>query len=128
MSVTHPQMRIANPLSFTEPERRIAQAYAQRHDRRMAVAEGLRREVASLFVLSVDDLTGRSRRSDIVDARSVLTYVMRLRGFSQAEIGRLLGRDHSTISYLQQRVERDFELHRIAEEEITSVEARRRAS
>ena len=109
-------MSIANPGSFTEHELRIAQAFAERHDRHRLLAEGMRREVAAMFGLGVDDLTGKKRRSDIVDARSVLVYILRERAFTYAEIGRLLNRDYSTIYYLERRIALDFELLRLAEE------------
>lgn len=116
-----PTIGVLNPATFTEHERRIAAAFADRQNRRLTLGEGLRREVAAMFGLSVDDLTGKSRRADITDARSLLSYMLRERGFQYAEIGRLLNRSYATIYYLEKRIARDYELQRLAETQLTVV-------
>lgn len=59
-------------------------------------------ETARLWDLGIDDLTGTSRRRRLVIPRSAI--VLALRGeppMSYSEIGRLLGRDHSSIINLE---------------------------
>lgn len=54
--------------------------------------------VAESFDLTVRELLGKSRATDVVNARSVVAHILRDRGLSYDRIGKLLGdRDHSTI-------------------------------
>ena len=64
--------------------------------------------VASAFGLTAEDLTGRSRRRYLVEARQAAAWVLRRAypAISLEEIGRLLGhRDHTTIIYSLEQVE-----------------------
>lgn len=53
----------------------------------IALKHGLQRE----------DLLGRSRKAQISRARQEAFYALRYRGWSFPRIGKLFGRDHSTI-------------------------------
>lgn len=64
--------------------------------------------VASAFGLEAGDVTGRSRRAYIVQARQAAAWVLRRAypAISLEEVGRLLGgRDHTTIIYSLEQVE-----------------------
>jgi chromosomal replication initiator protein len=64
--------------------------------------------VAGHFDLSVADLTGQSRMRHVVLARQAAAWVLRkAANISLEEIGRLLGgRDHTSIGYSVQQIER----------------------
>jgi chromosomal replication initiator protein len=54
--------------------------------------------IADYYDVEVKDLTGKCRRSDVVDARDILVYFLRLElGYTFTEIGDILNRDQSTI-------------------------------
>jgi chromosomal replication initiation ATPase DnaA len=71
--------------------------------------------VAELFKIAVADLIGPRKKAILVDARSVVALILRNRGLTLAEIGHLLHRDYSSISYLCARIERDHDLKALAE-------------
>lgn len=59
-------------------------------------------DVASDFQLTVGDMTGKSRRELIVDARAVVVRILLERGWGCNQIARQLGRnDHSTVCNLR---------------------------
>lgn len=69
-----------------------------------ALGQGIIRMTAAAFNMPVERLKGRSRRKEVVHARAVaikLLYDLKWgdgsRRFSYPQIGRMLGRDHSTI-------------------------------
>lgn len=56
---------------------------------------------ASIFGLTVAEITGRGKTDHVVDCRAVLSVAMRQDGLSYPQIGQILGgRDHSTIIHL----------------------------
>lgn len=58
----------------------------------------LMREIATEFNTTMSVLKSHQRNRDLIHARAVFVMVMRSRGMSYPQIGRLLGgRDHSTI-------------------------------
>ena len=71
-------------------------------------------EASAAFAVDVDELLGRGRSRQLVDARSAAAWVLSREGWSQAAIGRLLTRDHSTIRNLLARVEKLDELEAAA--------------
>jgi chromosomal replication initiator protein len=82
---------------------------------RLAVSEGaigrplesVVEAVARHFEVAPGDVTGRSRRAALTEARSVAAAVLRARGSSLAEVGEALGkRDRSTVKQLADRGER----------------------
>ncbi len=62
---------------------------------------------AELFVFSVDQITGGSRRRPLVDARQIAMYVTRnMTDLSYPEIGRAFGnRDHTTVIHAVRKIE-----------------------
>lgn len=47
--------------------------------------------------LAPADITGRSRRQDVSDARHIAAHLIRQAGYSLPAIGRALGRHHTTV-------------------------------
>lgn len=57
-------------------------------------------QVCKYYDISVNELTGRCRKRTLTRARQVVSYVLSKKGYSLADIGKMLGnRDHSTIIY-----------------------------
>lgn len=52
------------------------------------------------------DVTGRSRKASIVEARQIIAYIMRRNGAKYHEICRTINRDRSTAIYSVERVYR----------------------
>jgi len=46
---------------------------------------------------TVEDILGKSRTKHLVGVRRLCILMLRQKGFSTTEIGRVMGRDHSTI-------------------------------
>ena len=60
------------------------------------------REVAEACAVPVEEITGRGVDPRLVAARAQVAEQLRARGWSYPRIGRLLGRDHSTVmSYMR---------------------------
>jgi hypothetical protein len=57
--------------------------------------------VADTFGVSPEYLTGPSRVPELVDARKVAIRLLARRGLGSTAIGRLIGRDHSTVLHHQ---------------------------
>lgn len=55
--------------------------------------------VAELTGVPAADITGRSRFREHFRARRLVCLDLRARGWSYSRIGKLLGRDHSTICH-----------------------------
>ena len=55
--------------------------------------------MAKLYYVSVQDITGTSRKKEIVNARHLIMYILKqIFNMSYKEIGLLLGsRDHTTV-------------------------------
>lgn len=51
------------------------------------------------------DVKGRSRFRDATMARRIVIYVLRRRGWTYSQIGKLLERDHTTIISLDRSIE-----------------------
>lgn len=66
------------------------------------------------FDVTIDDILGTCRVTEIVNARSLTCFLLRSAGTTYAEIGRQLERDHSTIIHSCRRVERSRELQEVA--------------
>lgn len=63
-------------------------------------AQAILREVARAWSVQVDDLLARRRDQYIVPARQVAMYLVRERvGLSLLDLGKLFGRDHTTIKH-----------------------------
>ena len=50
------------------------------------------------------DPTEETRRRDVVMARIMVVYVLLLEGWSENQIGSVMGWDHSTINYYRKRM------------------------
>lgn len=68
--------------------------------------EAVLQAVADFYGLSLEDLTGRSRRQEVAYPRQVACYLLRQdTGLSLPQIGQLLGgRDHSTVLHACERI------------------------
>ena len=95
-----------------EHELRVATAMAARYRRDQG--EPLLEEVAGIFGVSVASLRKKDRRAVLADARAVVAFLLRERGWTLMEIAGLLERDHSTVHHLIRRVKRSWELQAMA--------------
>lgn len=73
-----------------------------------AVATSQRVGVPSSAIL------GKSRERDIVQARQVVAWVACHEGLGYSEVGRQLGRDHTTVMHSVAKVTADRDLYRLA--------------
>jgi len=64
----------------------------------------LRQLVEVMNQLADLDILTRNRCSKYIRARVVLTFVARLEGFSQLEVGDAIGLNHSTVCYLEKQM------------------------
>jgi chromosomal replication initiator protein len=56
------------------------------------------KEICKFYYLSVDEVIGKSRKREIVKARFIAIYIIRMEtDFKLSAIGRIFNRDHSTI-------------------------------
>lgn len=64
-------------------------------------------EIATTFGITLDELTGDSRRRHIVEARQTAAWLLRhaFKRMTLSEIGDLLGREYTTIIYAIESVE-----------------------
>lgn len=78
----------------------------------------IQRETANYYKVSQGDLVGPTRAANVVHARRVAIYLCRnILGMTQANIGAKFNRDHSTIKYQLNIVNRDISRdHNLAEE------------
>jgi chromosomal replication initiator protein len=61
--------------------------------------------VARYFELSLDELYGNSRAAAIAQARQIAMYLCReLTSLSLPKIGQLIGRDHTTVMYANNKI------------------------
>lgn len=56
-------------------------------------------KICTVMELSVDDIISSSRAPRLVMARAVFSYIARERGLSLIDIGDVINRDHSSITY-----------------------------
>ena len=71
-----------------------------------ARAERIIALAADYLGIEWERISGRKRDQHIVEARHLLCYLLDRAGYTRAAIGRILGRDHSTIIHAIGRVER----------------------
>lgn len=62
---------------------------------------------ADLYGVDVDEVLSTSRADRATRARQSACWLLRGRGMSLPEIGRALGRDHSTVLYSIRRIDAD---------------------
>jgi hypothetical protein len=70
---------------------------------RVGIAPALIDRVANAFEISHGELIGSGRSRKFIAARAVVARVLRHRGWSTSQIGKVLRRDHSTIIHLLDR-------------------------
>ena len=63
-------------------------------------------DVASLFRITAEDITGGDRHAHFIDARATVAKILHSRDLSYPHIGRILNRDHSTVINLLSKIER----------------------
>jgi len=65
-------------------------------------------EIAEAHRLTVEDILSPKRHKYLVSVRRKCVYMLRDKGYSTTEIGRIMQRDHSTIVHaLQKRMQND---------------------
>lgn len=106
-------MKGLSNVTLSEAEQRLADVLRERY---RGDASDVIEDVARLFGVEAGALRSKTRTAILVDARSVVALVLRHRGFTVMQIGRCLNRDHSTISHLCKRIERDRALRSLVEE------------
>lgn len=84
------------------------------------------RTVAEYFDISLDDLTGQSRRKELVVPRQITMYLMREElDASYPTIGNELGgRDHTTAMHAYAKIKRDFDNDERVRQDIGSIRQR----
>ncbi len=99
------------PLSVELARRVLADLLTERQPRPITPALVLE-ATSKLFSFSVEDIIGRARTRDLVDARHIAMYVCRQLTnppLSYPQIARAFGgRDHTTVMNAVQRIERDM--------------------
>jgi chromosomal replication initiation ATPase DnaA len=53
--------------------------------------------IAKKYGYTAEDIIGKSRQKKLVEVRRKCVVMLRERGYSTTEIGRIMNRDHSTI-------------------------------
>jgi hypothetical protein len=71
--------------------------------------EQVRRLADICFIIFNGDVFARNRKRSVVDARICFTMLINEQGLGPSEVGRILGRDHSTIIHYLNRGEALFE-------------------
>ena len=72
--------------------------------------------VSSRFGVDKKDILKDNRHKEIVEARAILSFILRSFGYSYPRIGRMLHRDHTSIIHLCKIVESNPVSKQIAEE------------
>ena len=82
--------------------------------------------VAEYFDISLDDLTGQSRRKELVVPRQITMFLMREElDASYPTIGNELGgRDHTTAMHAYAKIKRDFDSDERVRQDIGSIRQR----
>jgi chromosomal replication initiator protein len=71
--------------------------------------EQIIKSVAEYYGIQIDDLTGRSRKKEMVEPRQVVMYLLRdILGVSYPYIGEKLGRDHTTVIHSFEKVNQEI--------------------
>lgn len=63
--------------------------------------------IAKVYGYTVDDILGKSKLKALVAVRRQCVNMLREKGYSTTEIGRIMNRDHSTICHALNMWERD---------------------
>jgi chromosomal replication initiator protein len=96
--------------------RRVLADLLTEHQPRPITPQVVLDATAKLFALEVDDIVGKARTRDLVDARHIAMYVCRQLTnppLSFPQIAKAFGgRDHTTVMNAVQRIERDMKERR----------------
>jgi len=96
--------------------RRVLADLLTEHQPRPVTPQVVLEATAKLFALEVDDIVGKARTRDLVDARHIAMYVCRQLTnppLSFPQIAKAFGgRDHTTVMNAVQRIERDMKERR----------------
>jgi chromosomal replication initiator protein len=89
-------------------------------------ARELLKTVSEYFDITLDDLTGQSRRKELVGPRQITMYLMREElDASYPTIGQELGgRDHTTAMHAYSKIKRDFDSDERIRQDIGSIRQR----
>lgn len=66
-------------------------------------------EIAGEAGISLDDITGHSRKKIIVQTRHLVCFVSNQRGYTVSQIGRAIGRDHTSVMNAIRNVKRNLD-------------------
>ncbi len=62
--------------------------------------------VCKFYDITVEELLSKSRLMNVVEARSVLAYILHIKfGLSTTETGKLINRDHSTVTHFKKKIQ-----------------------
>ena len=87
--------------------------------------EDIQKEVESFYRVKHADLVGQSRSKDIVIARQMAMFLSRqLLDESLKNIGKKFNRDHSTVVYSIDKIEKDMLTNRDLQEELEAIKKR----
>lgn len=64
-------------------------------------------EAAEFYGIGVDEVLGRGRDPRTVEARHAAMWLLRARGLTFTAIARIFDRDHSTVLYACEKIDRD---------------------
>ncbi|RJL18647.1 helix-turn-helix domain-containing protein [Paracoccus siganidrum] len=62
-----------------------------------ATVKAIVQELAAATGVTADQITGKSRKAEIVRVRQIVCFIARQKGMTYQQIGRVLNRDHTTI-------------------------------
>lgn len=106
----------------------LREGYLMEQDGRVQV-DAILDEVARAFNLDVDDVIGDSREQRIIRARKTAMAVMReLTDLSLPAIGRVFGKDHTTVMHHIESVKNDPRRQRAVALVISQLTAKEEAS
>jgi chromosomal replication initiation ATPase DnaA len=71
-----------------------------------ALAAAVVGAVAGLYEMHEATLTGTRKPADQVEARRIACQILYEQGYGESAIGRVIGRDHSTVVHSLRRLER----------------------
>lgn len=78
--------------------------------------------VAEVYGVGIDDLTGRSRRKEVVEPRQVAMFLLRdMLDLSYPTIGEKLGRDHTTAIHSFEKINQEADKNAILNQKIFRV-------
>ncbi len=80
--------------------------------------------VVEMFKVRRENLMGKARTHHVAAARSAAMWLMRDIGFSYANIGKVFGRDHSTVVYNVQTIKERMQVDTILSQRITQLKSK----